>query len=613
LDAGQITALKNGDSNDIGEDRLEYLRGKTNQADLPSGRTRNAILADFVNADPFFMGAPAQRYVDLPGEGTGSNTYSNFVATYADRTNVVFIGGNGGMVHGIIAETGEELFAYVPVANIANANGSFNRLHALTTAPYLHQYYADGSPTIGDAFLGTDSEWHTVLVAGLNLGGQGIYALDVTDPDPTKSEAQMASMVMWEFTDADDPDLGYTFSQPSIVRVRVGSATKWAAIIGNGYNNSEADGSASADGKGALFIILLDGPGNDGIWDLGTEYFKIKTTVGSVATPQGLATPAPVDADGDGIVDFVFTGDLAGNMWKYDLTVAAASIAAPTKLYTAMDTQATPQAQPITARPEVGLHLRNGVSSSCTVGSPGDCEFLVYFGTGKYIETDDNSFPAVNPPVYTFYAIWDKNEGDTVATALRDDSILLKQEVGAEFTLTSADENGNGTACSLDDTEDCPEVRGTTQNAVDWDNQLGWFIDLPTGGERSTTTAILRNKRIIFTTLIPDSAACEFGGDSWLMELDAETGGALTTSPFDFSGDDEFGYPDNIAYTYDSVDYIAGAGGRKSVVGITSEPTILADDGKEFKYTSGSKGGIETIKEDPGPQSHGRETWRQIK
>ncbi len=37
----------------------------------------------------------------------------------------------------------------------------------------------DGSPSLGDAYWA--SNWHTVLAGGLNKGGQGIYALDVTN------------------------------------------------------------------------------------------------------------------------------------------------------------------------------------------------------------------------------------------------------------------------------------------------------------------------------------------------------------------------------------------------------------------------------------------------
>ncbi|MBK7544081.1 MAG: hypothetical protein IPI57_20580 [Candidatus Competibacteraceae bacterium] len=66
--------------------------------------------------------------------------------------------------------------------------------------------------------------WHTLLVGSLRKGGTGLFALDVTDPT-NFSESNAASLVLWEFTDAN---LGYTFSQPSLVRLNNG---KWAAVL----------------------------------------------------------------------------------------------------------------------------------------------------------------------------------------------------------------------------------------------------------------------------------------------------------------------------------------------------------------------------------------------
>jgi type IV pilus assembly protein PilY1 len=59
----------------------------------------------------------------------------------------------------------------------------------------------------------------------LNKGGQGIYALDITNPAGF-TEAGAANIVLWEFTDTNDADLGYTFSQPSIVRLN----SRWREI-----------------------------------------------------------------------------------------------------------------------------------------------------------------------------------------------------------------------------------------------------------------------------------------------------------------------------------------------------------------------------------------------
>ena len=153
---------------------------------------------------------------------------------------MVYVGANDGMLHAFNASTGVEearLRSWRRVPQPARAR----------QAELQHQYYVDGSPTMGDAFYG--SAWHTVLVGGLNKGGQGIYALDITDP-ANFTEGNAASIYRWEFTDTNDADLGYTFSRPAIVKMHNG---KWAAMFGNGYNNTfddtAAGGQKSTTGK----------------------------------------------------------------------------------------------------------------------------------------------------------------------------------------------------------------------------------------------------------------------------------------------------------------------------------------------------------------------------
>ena len=87
----------------------------------------------------------------------------------------------------------------------------------------------------------SDQSWHTVLVSGLRSGGKSYFALDVTDPTEV-TEANAASKVLWEFTDDDDHDLGFTFDQPSLVRVSDSDAdadnNPWVVVFGNGYNSN---------------------------------------------------------------------------------------------------------------------------------------------------------------------------------------------------------------------------------------------------------------------------------------------------------------------------------------------------------------------------------------
>src|SRR5262249_16217779 len=152
-----------------------------------------------------------------------------------DRKPVLYVGGNDGMLHAFRAEDGREILAYVP-------SMVHKKLSQLTDKKYVgnqHRFLVDGSPEVGDAFIsvGGTSAWHTVLVGALGGGGQGLFALDVTKPAEF-SEATPSRVVLWEFTDKDDPDLGFIYPQPTIRRMATG---RFAAIVPAGYNNSKPE------------------------------------------------------------------------------------------------------------------------------------------------------------------------------------------------------------------------------------------------------------------------------------------------------------------------------------------------------------------------------------
>ena len=81
-----------------------------------SGRAIVTKLGDIVSSAPLFVGRPPFRYRDNL-EGSGSVAYSTFVLandTDAERTPMVYAGANDGMLHGFNANTGVEVFAFVP-------------------------------------------------------------------------------------------------------------------------------------------------------------------------------------------------------------------------------------------------------------------------------------------------------------------------------------------------------------------------------------------------------------------------------------------------------------------------------------------------------------------
>ncbi|MEX2131721.1 MAG: PilC/PilY family type IV pilus protein [Pseudohongiellaceae bacterium] len=569
MDVGEIA-----DNQDFGSDMVNYLRGDTtNEGVGREFRNRNSVLGDIVNSDPRFVGEPN---FDYPA-ALQVKSYADFVTDNEERAGVVYAGANDGLLHGFDEDTGAELIAFMP-------NAVYDNIWELATLDYIHRYYVDGGPNIVDAFLAdmddpdsvTNGLWRTVLASGLNTGGQAIYALDVTDPS-IFDESNADEIVLWEFDDGDDADLGFTFGKPQIAKMANGD---WAAIFGNGYNNTAADGTASTTGHGVIYVVDIQD---------GSIIKKFDTEVGTVGTPNGVATPLLIDSNGDFVVDYIYAGDMEGNMWKMDVTNTSTA-SWDFDYYSAGDPQplfTTEDGQPITSQPQAALHPDNLQG------------FMIYFGTGKYIEIDDNE--AYFQDTQAFYGVWDKNN-PTLTVFDSDD--LLKQYISNQYA-ESFDSDDDGT----DDTDFT--LRDVTENEIDWTTHMGFKIDLKpvlvegaantdNFGERQVSNAIVRNGRIIFTTLTPSQVECEFGGTSFLMQLDYRDGGALGYPSFDMNGDGE----------YDGTD--TNASGRASDVGIMPTVSILADGAQDVAFGSGASGNIDVIQLSVGNEAFGRQSWRQL-
>lgn len=543
---------------DLGEERLQWLRGDTSNERRFGGDFRNrpvTVMGDVVNSDPYYVGTPDFGYNVLPGvEGTSYTAFRNH-PDYLGRQRMLYFGANDGMLHAINADTGQERFTYIP-------NALYEHLSALTSPDYDHRYYVDGSPRVGDAYIG--GQWRTVLIGGLGAGGRSIFALDVTRPDSFG-----LGNVMWELT---HPELGVAIAQPTIARLPDGN---WYAIMGNG---PESD-----SGRAQLFLVNLE----------TRQVRLLDTGHGSLGNPNGLMTPIPIDLNGDRITDTIYAADLDGNMWKFDvgsnnpanwdIAFIEAGIRHP--LFTARD--ASNNRQPITSRPAVGSHPDGGV--------------MVYFGTGKFFEVGDNII-VTNPPVQTFYGIRDNGVRITGnrATALQQQTIIFEGSV-PEF---------NSPDQELD-------LRVVSDNEVNWNERNGWFIDLLSPvhgqeGERSVANPLLRAGRIIFTTLIPSSEPCDFGGSGWLMELDAVSGARLAYSVFDLDADGLFNEGDYVEIEIDGETVRVPVSGQRSQVGIIKTPGIISAGDREYKYTSGSTGEIGVTAE-RGSTLGGRQSWRQLR
>lgn len=487
----------NGTSN--GQNLLDYIRGDRSNEAPGNYRIRSSILGDIVSSNPVFVGLPNLKWPSAsPFPTTVGDRYSDFRSGLltTPRSELVYVGANDGMLHGFDATDGYERIAYIP--NYLSSTVTSSGLHYLANPLYSHNYYVDLAATVSDVYIdtsgiGTGDDWHTILIGGSRAGGRGLFALDITDPS-TFSEANAADIALWEFT---DPDLGYTYSKPSVAMVDDGAGAKWAAIFGNGYNDT-------GTGEAQLFIIYLEA-GIDGTWTFGTDYLKITTGVGSVATPNGLATPVILDTDNDGVVDRAYAGDLQGNLWAFDLTtntVAYTSGGSPTPLFIAEDSSGN--RQPITSKPTASFH------PAPPSGGSHDPNLLIFFGTGKYLETSD----LTTTDQQTFYGVWDDG-----SQAL-DRGDLVEQTIDAT-TYTDADGN---------------PLRLISDNTINYNNKSGWYIELPTSGERLVVEPQIRGSLVFFNTWIPSSSACDSGGTGFLMSVETLNGGEPDAIAFNTDG-----------------------------------------------------------------------------
>lgn len=532
--------------------RINYLRGDaSNEGGLGlQWRTRNSRLGDSVNSNPTYVGAPLS--------GLKGNAYNSFALSYSGRKPMVYVGGNDGMLHGYDASVdadgvatltaGTELLAYVPSAVYGN-------LSQLMSVNYSHKYFVDGTPAISEACFSDCNAatavappvWKTVLVGGLNAGGQGIYALNITDPD-NFSTTSPANLVLWEFTDRDDPDLGFTFGKPVI---RLMNNGKWAVIFGNGFNNTHADGHASSTGRAYLYIVFVTGPsGANKTWTHGTDYFKIELKSPNEAAdtpPNGLSAPAALDINLDGDVDYIYAGDRQGNVWKIDVSNADTShwksafgtVADPLPLFTTSDGAATPLRQQITTGIELSAHPNGG--------------YLVLLGTGSYIEVTDPLGPFRTD---SYYGLWDKQDGTTRITSR---SQLQKQTVLAEvvsgsttYSIQSACKPNYLPSLSPQQAMTnrldpfCPSSLAYTTS----DQQLGWVFDLPNSGERVVSDKpLLESSLLTFTTLTPSVDPCTGNTVGREYNLDYLTGGQSTRGFIDLNSDRKVDSADKLTVT----------------------------------------------------------------
>lgn len=447
LSSEQTTALES-------ENILNFIRGdRSNEA--PNGakyRTRDVVLGDIIHSSPLH---------------------------WDDGTNrTVFVGANDGMLHAINADSdvsnggGKERFAFVPSQLIS-------KLPLLKSTSYTHRYFVDGQ------LAARKYSDKSILVGGLGGGGKGLFALDISAV-PT-DEVDAASKVLWEISSssAGYANLGHTYGSPLLTTMPDGTSV---LVMSNGYNNT-------GSGRATLFLINPR---------TGAKIAEYDTGSGTAESPNGLSSPTAVDTNNDGKSDYIYAGDIDGNLWRFDLS---STTSAPVKLFT------TSPVQSITMAPAIYNHPLGGR--------------MVIFGTGRIFETADVS----DTQTHYAYGIWDRPDSHS-----KNDSLLQQ-------TLTEANYTGATPTA---------RVRTASSNVANWTagagNHMGWKTALPMAGERLVGDgAYATDSVFIFMSTNPGANSKGTPpGENWWLQINALTGGSNADLRFDLNGDGKFTDQDKV-------------------------------------------------------------------
>jgi type IV pilus assembly protein PilY1 len=460
-----------------GAQRVAYLRGdRSAETAAPNFRTRTSLLGAIIDSQPLYVSVPG-------GLGDSRSSYEDYVVANRARRPMLYVGSNDGVLHAFNANSGSEEWGFIPGTLIENG-----RMTRMTLASGKLVPGADDSPVSSDVMI--DGDWKTVLVGSLRLGGRGVYALDITSPAAASQNAA-AGKLLWEFNNdsANAANLGYSYGSANIVRLNTGDpddedGDQWAVVVSSGYFPDEgldSNDPAAAENRTSLFVLNIKD---------GSIIKELRTPAG--VTSYGLSTPAAYDSDSSGTTDVVMAGDLAGNLWRFDLSSANPNEWGIRQFFTTYTVAADIGKQPITVMP---VAFTDGQHP------------IWVFGTGKYLGETDRS---TTIPVQSFYGVRDSGAA----------GLTYPLQPG-QLTAQTITDNGS--------------ARTITRNPVGPQNH-GWKMALnQRAGERNvaTLTPLYVSNIAVLLTLVPGGGdPCNTSRFGVVMVVDAASGGALPDVAF---------------------------------------------------------------------------------
>jgi len=515
-----IYANKGLGVSDFISDAVNYLRGDRSKEGASTGafRDRSTALGDIINSTPVYISTAASNWPDYIEPG-----YISYQIGLFDRTPMIYVGANDGMLHAFNAETGKEEFAYVPYG--VTSTESDRGLHYLVDQNYNHRYYVDGTVEVADAYI--DSAWKTVLIGGLGAGGKTLFALDVTNPESIDESS--TNKVLWE---VEIDGLGLTYPQAKVAKMNDDS---WVVLVANGYHNT-------LDGRAKIF--MLDVKTGALLKTFDSEYGGL-TSGECLDACNGMSSVKLRDLDGNGTTDFIYAGDVQGNVWAINTRSVKSSEWVFDSQITYIDGVATSFGgsrkspvfvtegrRPITTE----LIVADNPMVSDIATWPNQ---LLFFGTGQFIAEGDHDTTDAEH-VYTVMHANSKYNMSLSSTS----NLFVKRKI-EESSVTVDGEDLIVRSIVPERASEATFDYGYETNESGTQKKMGWYLPLPSAGERVIHDPLKISDYVLFNTLVPESDPCKFGASGFLMAISLLYGANPEPAILDFNQDGQINEDDN--------------------------------------------------------------------
>ncbi len=484
---------------------------------------RNWILGDILHSKPLVLGYSRFTYENEnscpePGQWDPS---TSLVESGELNKSVIFVGANDGMLHAFRDCDGKPLWSFIPQEFLP-------KLPLLNVQEYpTHQYFVDGTPTAfildqnRNGFI--EAGDRVILIFGLRRGGGKDRLIPTVDGDPSTSRGAYYGL---DVTNPVQPiflgkigstsvpvgdllprEMGETWSQPTISRIKVGTEIKLVAFVGAGYDNNEdlrygntqtfpTDTNLDTDTTVPTDDAYMDSSGNKKTRGGGGNQFNPKgrgiyafevaswqqsffgpsfwsfdnfgKIIGGITAQNNAdmiySIPSDLtilDTDYDGFVDRIYAGDTGGRLWRFDVGSANPSSWTGRIIFQA-------NLQPGQAGYNSASKGRKIFYRPSVVVKEG--YHALVFGTG------DRAHPlnlAVQDRLYMV-----KDSGQT--TPLRESDLF----------------NATSTPLGL-----------TTEQTLELESKAGWYITLPNDGEKVLAPALVFSGVAYYTTYTPSTDA----------------------------------------------------------------------------------------------------------